>query len=66
MDKFLAGMIAGIVLERFHIIGTKPSVEALLHTDCIKPEVLMTDLFFLAVAAGAFVFFAWAVRALKS
>lgn len=66
MDKFLAGMIAGILLERFHLIQAKPALGAVPHMDFIKPEALMTDLFFIALGAGGFAFFAWAVRALNN
>lgn len=70
MDKFLAGMIAGVLLERFHLIQEKPAHDVVMgavpHMDFSRPEALMTDLFFIALGAGGFAFFAWAVRALNS
>jgi hypothetical protein len=63
MEKFLAGLVVGVLIERFHAIKISP--EALVTSGCIKPEVLMQDVLFLGLALGAFALMALAIRALQ-
>jgi hypothetical protein len=52
MKQFLAGATAGVLIERYHIIGA-------------KPEGRMADFLYIALIVGAFGFMAWAIRALR-
>jgi hypothetical protein len=63
MDRFFAGLVVGVLIERFHVI--RPSPDALVMNGCLKPEVLMEDVMFIALVLGAFSLMAWAIRALQ-
>lgn len=63
MDRFLAGLVVGVLIERFHVI--RPSPEVIVTNGSIKPEVLMDDVMFIALTLGAFGLMVLAIRALQ-
>ncbi len=54
MERFLLGMIVGVLIERYHLAGGT------------KPEADMNDFLYIVLIALAFGFMGWAIRALKS
>jgi hypothetical protein len=52
MEQFLAGAVAGILIERYHLID-------------VKPEGRMADILFIALIVASFGVMAWAIRTLR-
>lgn len=57
MDKFLAGIVAGLLIERFQLINVK--TDALSDAGLIKSENWAADILPIAIMVGFIVLLIW-------